>query len=266
MQIGLFVNMPMLTKEEIKEELSFYGENGIKLAGLIFESPWGPYDIDGNCISEIEGVLKKFGMLTVIHAPFVMNNLLSISEKFRKLSLDEVRLCIDSAQKLGSHSVTIHMGRTTAYSLKGEIFKKAMEESLREILDYSRTKNVEISIENLPVKKEFRQPYPRTESEMRELEKISKDVRFCIDTGHLVEGGLDLYGFLESFINRANCIHLHDATRDKDHLVIGKGEIDFERVFSILEKSGYDGPVLLENLDKEECMESYNKLKELGLV
>jgi inosose dehydratase len=86
----------------------------------------------------------------------------------------------------------------------------------------------------------------------------------CLDTGHYFYGGGDAIALLEKQGSRVWCVHLkdvyeqkvtearkarmnfHQAVRHGIFAPVGKGNIDFPRVVSLLKSGGYDGWVVVE--------------------
>ena len=89
-------------------------------------------------------------------------------------------------------------------------------------------------------------------------------VFLLFDSGHLTFAGIDPVPVLEKYIDRIKHVHLKDvrlAIRDKAQqegwsflqavregvfTVPGDGDVDFAPIFDILEKSGYEGWVVVE--------------------
>ena len=89
-------------------------------------------------------------------------------------------------------------------------------------------------------------------------------VFLLFDSGHLTFAGIDPVPVLEKYIDRIKHVHLKDvrlAIRDKAReegwsflqavregvfTVPGDGDVDFAPIFDILEKSGYEGWVVVE--------------------
>ena len=90
------------------------------------------------------------------------------------------------------------------------------------------------------------------------------ELGLCLDTGHYVYGGGDTIAFLEKQVSRVWCVHLkdmydtkaaeargarmnfHAAVRHGVFAPLGKGNIDFPRVISLLQRGQFDGWVVVE--------------------
>ena len=89
-------------------------------------------------------------------------------------------------------------------------------------------------------------------------------VFLLFDSGHLTFAGIDPVPVLEKYIDRIKHVHLKDvrlpirdkareegwsflqAVREGVFTVPGDGDVDFAPIFDILEKSGYEGWVVVE--------------------
>ena len=90
-------------------------------------------------------------------------------------------------------------------------------------------------------------------------------VYLLFDSGHLTFAGIDPVPVLEKYINRIKHIHLKDvrlgvynnevvpkhmsfldAVREGVFTVPGDGDVDFKPIFDIIEKSGYEGWIVVE--------------------
>jgi inosose dehydratase len=92
----------------------------------------------------------------------------------------------------------------------------------------------------------------------------SDQLGLCLDTGHYVYCGGDTLSFLEKQVSRVWCVHLkdvydgkamearrakmnfHAAVRHGIFAPLGKGNIDFSRVVSLLKKGNFDGWLVVE--------------------
>ncbi len=79
------------------------------------------------------------------------------------------------------------------------------------------------------------------------LERLQKpNVGFCLDCGHLMAfGNADLGRWLEILGPHIAQLHLHDNRGgDDEHLPMGRGIIDFERLFSYLKANRKSPPLV----------------------
>jgi len=79
------------------------------------------------------------------------------------------------------------------------------------------------------------------------VDAIAEDnVRFLLDTTHVLAGGASPSDAVTTFGARLGCVHLRDGRGENIFLVPGDGEIDFKGFFAALEAAGYAGPCALE--------------------
>lgn len=115
------------------------------------------------------------------------------------------------------------------------------------------------------------------------MNNISPDLlSFCPDTAHLIAGGCDPVKVVERYKDRVRFTHFKDIKNANlfsegigangvevysNFCELGKGNVDFRKVFDILKDAGYDGP-LCEELDmapvsnKESAKNNYEFLLE----
>ncbi len=100
----------------------------------------------------------------------------------------------------------------------------------------------------------------------RDIERVldSSSVALCIDTGHLTVAGADPLDVVKSVLGRIAHVHLKDVDVGLSRLVgsgalgyqeavrrgmyrpLGSGDVDLESVIALLQASGYDGWLVLE--------------------
>jgi len=74
---------------------------------------------------------------------------------------------------------------------------------------------------------------------------------YCADSGHIINGGMDVYEIFTTYASIIRHVHLKDITDDKKWAPTGKGIIDFPRLMGILHDAGYDGWIDMEEESKE---------------
>ena len=99
--------------------------------------------------------------------------------------------------------------------------------------------------------------------------------RYQRNTGHVLigfSGQVDLFEVLDQCLPRLGEIHLHDAPwfgnegrigYDRDHVALGRGDLDVGRLVDTLEAANWDGPVILEMKLFSHVLESVDLLRTL---
>lgn len=179
---------------------------------------------------------KDCGLDVRIHAATVDINIASLNSGIRAESVKQMIECGKYAEKIGAKTITVHpgiIGRNDP-----PLRKWALElavESVGEIIDNT---NVEISVENMPVREKF------LANKVEELERIQTETgcNLTIDTGHG-----NTCGNLEEMLELKNIsyCHLNDNDGFKDqHIALGDGTLDL----NLLKKIDY-GIIELNNFD-----------------
>ena len=161
---------------------------------------------------------RDCGLDVRIHAATVDINIASLNQGIRNESVRQMVGCGRYAEMINAKTITVHpgiIGRNEPH-----LRKMALEfavESIGEIID--RT-NVEISVENMPVRGKF------LAKTVEELEMIQEETgcSLTIDTGHGNTCGN--LGEMLGLKNISYC-HLNDNDGVKDqHITLGEGTMD----------------------------------------
>ena len=71
-------------------------------------------------------------------------------------------------------------------------------------------------------------------------------VGYCPDSGHIINGDMDVYDIFATYMSLIRHVHLKDITAEKQWAAMGEGITDFPRLMTMLEDSDYDGWVMIE--------------------
>lgn len=71
-------------------------------------------------------------------------------------------------------------------------------------------------------------------------------VTYCPDSGHIANGGMDVYEIFSTYASITGHVHLKDISADKQWVPIGEGVIDFPRLLKILDDANYEGWISFE--------------------
>jgi sugar phosphate isomerase/epimerase len=197
------------------------------------------------------GEFKDCGLDIKIHAATVDINIASLNSGIRRESVNQMIKCGNYAEKIGAETITVHPGKIGRNEPR--LRKWALEiacESVGEIIDNT---NVEISVENMPVRQSF------LANKVEELEMIQSETgcALTIDVGHG-----NTCNNLEEMLNLKNIsyCHLNDNDGIKDqHITLGDGTLDLNLLRKI------DSAIIeLNNFDN--ILKSKNLLKEKGII
>ncbi|HJN51701.1 MAG: sugar phosphate isomerase/epimerase family protein [Pseudomonadales bacterium] len=71
-------------------------------------------------------------------------------------------------------------------------------------------------------------------------------VGYCPDSGHIVNGEMDVYEIFATYASVIGHVHLKDINEDRSWAPMGEGIIDFPRLLKTLHDAGYDGWIDIE--------------------
>lgn len=71
-------------------------------------------------------------------------------------------------------------------------------------------------------------------------------VGYCPDSGHIVNGGMDVYEIFSTYASVISHVHLKDISEDNHWAPMGEGIIDFPRLLQTLHDADYGGWINIE--------------------
>jgi hydroxypyruvate isomerase len=105
---------------------------------------------------------------------------------------------------------------------------------------------------------------PTTQSALDIIARVeSTNVGLQFDVYHAIRMGEDPFAFIES--NGSNISHVQIADVPGRHQP-GTGEIDWRRLFDVIDQSGYSGWVSLEYIPEGPTEDGFDLLREFGLL
>jgi len=213
---------------------------------------------------DIRGKISQFN--TVIHhLPSGEINIASLHQGIRRASIEETKKHILLCQGIGIDKVVMHPGCFVAmpivYMLLERETRETVKQSIFEIFEYCQTKNIELSIENLPRNEPFFQGPVEFET------FIEKGIGMVLDTVHALTSDVEPSEFIAKFGNGIKEIHLTDGFReDISHCPIGTGEVNCMAVLKMLEDMDYKGRIILEVDSKKDLLQSLAYLREHHVI
>lgn len=210
--------------------------------------------------SQLIELMPSYNLELLIHAPMSDINIGSLNPGVKRLSLEIIYETLCIARELNISLVSLHPGNLSPLGyVVPHVARKTNIESLRTIANWGRELNVQIAVENLPLRN---WTLCNTAEEL--IEAINNlDLGICFDIGHAnVIGEIDT---ILTYGDRILNVHVHDNDGTKDlHWVLGKGNIDFKRVLTtILTKYNYRGNFIIEANSVEEGIASKRILHRL---
>lgn len=216
-----------LFMEDNSKIISLAKEHGFEMIEILGEGPFferkNPEYVD--C-----------GLDVRIHGPTVDLNIASINREIKEVSVNQMIRCAEFAEKIGAKTVTVHPGKIGRNEPR--LRNWAMEMAIESIGKIMDSTNVEISVENMPVRPAF------LANKVEELERIQEETgcALTIDTGHG-----NTCNNLEEMLELKNIsyCHLNDNDGVKDqHITLGEGTLDLNLLkkidVGIIELNNFD--------------------------
>lgn len=193
----------------------------------------------------LRNLLANLSIESTLHATSWDLNISSLNPTIRKMSTDLVKESIDLAADIESRLVVIHPGRLSSSKGEGQETHSILVEVLRELVQKAESRGILLALENMEQR-------PRevvtTPTDLRTLieEVGSPRLVGLVDIAH-ANTVSDPAQFLRECLSVLGHVHISDNNGGAPtHLPLGKGRIDFRRIFQILLEEEYDGKVIIE--------------------
>ena len=258
---GVFLYLPRhRTKRSLTKQINFIKS----LPNVNHVEVWIEENLDQSKLKILKSLLKNYEIL--IHAPWFHLSLISPHPEIREITVKLYLQTLKIADTLGVKLVTFHSGDTTIYISK-ETLAKMFIQNFKKIKSRYKGKSA-FTVENVPaIRRGAQVSHPGFPEDLIYLKKKLPWLNFTLDIGHVLRRGKNLdtvSKFLKKYKNSVLNIHLHDAVLGgEDHLALGKGDLDFNKFFQILNKIGYAGYVSLETISNEDIKKSWGKIYKL---
>jgi sugar phosphate isomerase/epimerase len=189
-----------------------------------------------------------------VHALFGREyDLSSPDAEIRRQGIETVRDALDAAGMLGARFVVVHSSSEPIEPEDREERFGLVRSALADLTQDSRRTDVVIAVELLP-----RTCLGNTSEELLRLIDGLDASCFgvCLDTNHLMDRPHTLPDVVVELGERLVALHLSDYEGvDEQHVLPGKGVIDWRSFLEALESIGYDGPFNYESGFGEETVE-----------
>lgn len=255
------MNFPI---KPLLKEMEEIGEMGFDYVELTMDPPEAtPQKILAQKRS-IRGILDRYGMGIVGHLPtFVWPS--DLYESLRRVSLQENFDALEAGSELGIEKMVLHPGLITGLGkLLLDRAKGYGMEAIETILKKAITLDVTLCIENMFPQAHFLSQPP----EFQPVFDAFPELRLTLDIGHANLGGGKNRSseFIQRYGHRIGHVHANDNFGKEDnHLPIGAGIVDFEKVLRELREAQYDETITVEvfSRDRDYLKISKEKIKRM---
>ena len=206
-----------------------------------------------------------------IHAPIAASysrgtwkdsfTIAAADEGRRKAAVAEAVATLEVADTIPYRVLVIHCGVPDPYGSPADNHRGSLVRSLEELSPVAERLNVRLAVEVIP--NELSTPSALVELVESDIEVPRLGI--CMDAGHARMMG-DVVDAIEACSGHLITTHLHDNRgRTDDHLVPGKGVIDWDAALLAFQKVGYDGVWMFElaiAADRKAILEQAAKARE----
>jgi sugar phosphate isomerase/epimerase len=190
--------------------------------------------------------------VTVVHAPFTMDALLSAPGRRREAKAEGVK-ALDACKAVGSPVITLHPGASPPPGFSKKKHIDTARANLDRLQTLAAVRGIELIVENtsayyvMGVKVSGLLGNDPAEMEAFVGPPDRPARRMTFDTSHASTlHGVTIEAFIREMGTRIANLHLSDSIGTYDHLPIGRGRIDFRKVFEALRAIHFDGNATLE--------------------
>jgi sugar phosphate isomerase/epimerase len=169
-------------------------------------------------------------------------SLASADEGRRQAAVDEALAALDVAAVVPFAVLVVHAGVPVPHASAPDNHRGALVRSLEQLSSVAERHGVRLAVEVIP--NELSSPSALVELIESDIEATGLGI--CMDVGHARLMG-DVIDAIEACSGHVITTHLHDNRgRTDDHLVPGKGVIDWDATTLAFQKVGYDGVWMFE--------------------
>ena len=168
-------------------------------------------------------------------------SLAAADDSRRQAAVQETIATLEVAAAVPYRVLVVHGGVPDPHAAPGDNHRAALIRSLEELSPVAQRHGVQLALEVIPNQLS-------TPSALVEILDSDIDATFgvCVDVGHARLMG-DVVEAIETCSGHVITTHLHDNRgRHDDHLVPGKGTIDWDAAMLAFQKVGYDGVWMFE--------------------
>jgi sugar phosphate isomerase/epimerase len=235
MQIGA-MNHP---SEPLSKEVAWMAALKFDFIDLTLEPPQA--SIWALRPTEVGTLLRDHNLGVVGHTAFYLP-VASSFESVRRAAIDELKRCAEFFAKIGSKWMNVHPdGHAPFFDQRAIIMRNI--DSLREVVEFSRTLGVGVMLENVP-------GWFNSVVQLGPIFEAVPELGLHLDIGHCNLGveHITAIELISHFKGRLAHVHLHDNRGGHAdlHLALGMGQIDLAKQVRALRASGYDQTITLE--------------------
>ncbi|HXY88629.1 MAG TPA: sugar phosphate isomerase/epimerase [Candidatus Acidoferrales bacterium] len=213
----------------------------------------GSQTLNRKTLSVIDAAFHSYGLKISIHTPISDMNIASLNYPIWRETIHQIKKSISKTSDYANIFV-IHPGyisQMASHNLDKAL--KRNNEGLKSIASTANNLGVKATVENMVNVNFLMGKYPEEIKNM-----MNNEIGFTFDVGHANTANA-INDFLKMKIDH---VHVHDNNgNDDEHLILGRGNIDWKHVIG--ELKGYKGDFVVEANDFEAGIKSLRYLTSL---
>lgn len=241
---------------ETEKALEILGEGGIKHTEIFFNCN---YELSDSFVALLKSIADNYGINIVsVHPTMSLAEsfmLFSNYDRRLKEGLEDFKRYGEICAKLGAKYVILHGGKPNGilndeqYCERFNLINSAVKSGGGILLQENVVRFRAGELEFLKMMQK----------------NLGDDVGFCLDVKQSIRGGYSPFDVIDSVGKNIKHLHISDSSSEKDCMLPGNGNFDFNRLKSEMDKLGYDGAYIIEvyrNAYKEcgELIDSVNNV------
>ncbi len=256
---GRFNNSIELLLHSIERTFNFAEENEVKVCEIILDPPEILLSEKKQKFIDLcnsyHSIEKQF------HAPYTNLSLCTHNPWILEASIECYTQIAEICKNIGVKVYTVHPGDATSLHNYYNGVKNRLIDSVNILLDKIRNPELYTCLENMPKILGFFLHYQEIGKFFSEIKR--DDIYFTWDTGHsssCSENVEKLWEILHPKIKNIHLVENINGTADT-HPVLGEGNVDFEKIFEIVENFNYKGSMIMELHKVEDLPKSIEYIK-----
>jgi len=212
---------------------------------------------------------QALGFACTVHLPFLWLDGLSLAEPIRKATVQCMAEVVELTRPLSIESYVLHLwGMWSSLLATIQAMPREEKRSLLNGMLSSAARTLDEIEEVVSPRKVCVENLERFPMETILPLVTERDMRICLDVGHLTVDGGDALEFLRRHWNVIGEVHLHDALPGdaegpgvKDHLPLGRGKVDYVGIMDTLAEGHYQGVLIIEVNTEAHLRESVERVR-----
>ena len=211
--------------------------------------------------ADLEILIKRldWNPALTLHAPFMDINPGAEDPLVRSATQVRFRQLLDAAAIMRPRAAVFHAAYSKwRYAGQTDVWLEKSIDTWQMVMERASKINMRVAVENV-----FDED---PDALQLLLDRIDHpDFGFCFDTGHFnLFSTVPMECWFERLGSRLKEVHLHDNTgRADSHWALGRGNIDFEKFFSLMSKNAPLPVFTIEAHDKDDIETSLERTREL---